>query len=311
MIIVCLQERLVNVLFQYALGRHLALRNNAPLQLDFSTYLAGFGYRKFSPQDLLDLLGYFNLSADMLLPPMKRWFRHIGGLVPPLRKALRWAYEREFNHLTMFREPPLHSTHFFPDVLNLPNNAFLTGFFQNQAYFNAIETTIRADLTINMDRLPLRSLSALVDKIRTTNSVAINVRRGDYLNKYNRALNHVCDLNYYLNAVNVIKERVEQSHFFVVSDDITWCQAHLQTITPVDFVDTRRFRKQAPLLDFYIVSSCRHQLIANSSFSWWGAWLNSNPDKQVIVPNRWFNDPVMSADAMEGLIPSEWIRVAV
>src|SRR5690606_26072631 len=124
---------------------------------------------------------------------------------------------------------------------------------------------------------------------KTTTSVSLHVRRGDYVQLQSAHNFHgVLPLTYYKRAILLLKEKLERFTIFVFSDDLDWVRSNLQAETPVVYVDYRSDDKTAT--DLALMSLCKHNIIANSSFSWWGAWLNRNPGKQVIAPKPWFRD---------------------
>ena len=134
------------------------------------------------------------------------------------------------------------------------------------------------------------------------NSVSIHVRRGDYLNGYYyETLGKICDIAYYQRAIGTIKERVDNPHFYIFSDDPDYVTENL-TIENATFVNFNRGNDSWQ--DMYLMSQCKHNIIANSTFSWWGAWLNNNPQKVVVAPSHWF----ANMDNDEIVLP-EWIRL--
>ena len=148
---------------------------------------------------------------------------------------------------------------------------------------------------------PISSLNKLgyscLESIKKTNSVSLHVRRGDYLNLKNIG---VLDVDYYTKAVEYIRKNVENPTFYIFSDDLEWCKNSLGFLDDFIFVD----RTQTEIGDLKLMSFCRHNIIANSSFSWWSAWLNQNPKKIVIAPKGWLlNDP-----GSNKVILSDWVK---
>jgi hypothetical protein len=136
-------------------------------------------------------------------------------------------------------------------------------------------------------------------------AVSIHVRRGDYVSDAGTNRFHgTCSVDYYHDAVDRISGFAPASHFFVFSDGIDWAKENLRLRQPVTYVDFNDGEKNYE--DLRLMSLCKHHIIANSSFSWWGAWLNPNPDKIVIAPKKWFNDPSINTD---DLIPNSWLRL--
>ena len=141
-------------------------------------------------------------------------------------------------------------------------------------------------------------------EIIATESVSLHVRHGDYVtNADTNSFHGVCSLDYYKNAVSKIKQEMPLP-FFIFSDDIIWAKENLDFIGNMTFIEYNGATPDHE--EMYLMSLCQHNIIANSSFSWWGAWLNQNPNKIIIAPQNWFND--VSLDTKD-LIPNEWIRL--
>ena len=139
--------------------------------------------------------------------------------------------------------------------------------------------------------------------MQQVNAVSVHVRRGDYVNNKNaNAFHGVCSPEYYRKAIELIAKRVDSPKYFVFSDDIEWVKEHIEIPNAV-FVSQKDIADHEELV---LMSKCKHAIIANSSFSWWGAWLNANPNKLVIAPKQWVSDSrVNTVDA----IPAEWVRI--
>ena len=158
---------------------------------------------------------------------------------------------------------------------------FVNGYWQSEKYFESIEDIIR-----NVFTFPEASEQnkAIAREMAASTSVSIHVRRGDYLRYFP---NNVLDEAYYGPAMAYFTERFKDVHFFIFSNDISWCREHLSA-ERISFVDWNT-GKDSPY-DMWLMTQCKHNIIANSSFSWWGAWLNNNPEKIVIAPGRWFDE---------------------
>lgn len=215
--------------------------------------------------------------------------------------------KRNFPHRILFF--PFSDQHhdqapvkFCPQVFANPcKNEYLIGLFQSYKYFDDYRETLLQEYQFDDSRLS-DSTKQVAIKMQQCNSVSIHVRRGDYMNGYYyNLLGKVCDMDYYKRAVNEIKLRVDDPHFFIFSDDKEYVARNLvlDSATYVDFNSGKDSWQ-----DMYLMSCCNHNIIANSTFSWWGAWLNTHKDKIVVAPPRWFND--MEHD---DIIPPEWKRV--
>ena len=178
----------------------------------------------------------------------------------------------------------------------------MLGYWQSEKYFVERSETIRSDFTF---RIPLdvcnRELVATLDR---ANTVSLHIRRGDYANNSKTKATHgLCSLDYYQAAVNYVAERVESPRFFVFSDDIAWAKENLKIKFPCQYIGHNQGTNS--YIDMQLMSLCKHHIIANSSFSWWGAWLNPNVSKIVIAPSRWFAKPTNVHD----LFPPGWVML--
>ena len=177
---------------------------------------------------------------------------------------------------------------------------YLDGYWQTEMYFKSIENTLRDDFRFK----PLAGQKniKLAERIASGSCTSVHVRRGDYLKI--PGLGEVCTPDYYRNALGKLEEIDPGTTLIVFSDDIPFCQDLFPGNKAV-FVDWNRGSDS--WMDMALMSRCRHHIIANSSFSWWGAWLDASPDKMVIAPVKWFSEdaPVTNPD----IYPDPWIRV--
>lgn len=279
-----------NQMFQYAAGRALSILRGVPLRLDVSGF-TGYGLhhgfeleRVFScpvtlaePLDVRAALGWQS----------SRLARRIFA-----RPALRFLRNRHF-----MVEPHFH---YWPGICNVPLPNYLMGYWQSEHYFADVAQTIRTDFTF---RQPMSSRNLeLAGEIGAANAVSLHVRRGDYVSDpRTMATNGVCPLSYFETAIRYISARVDAPHFFVFSDDMDWVRANLNIDHPCRYVDHNRSTES--FNDMRLMSLCRHHIIANSSFSWWGAWLNPRDDKMVIAPKKWFANSNDTRD----LLPIGWV----
>ena len=161
---------------------------------------------------------------------------------------------------------------------------YVSGYFQVGSYYEQIRPFLQKQLYPR--EKPNRKNEEIIQKISSTNSVSLHVRRGDYLGLKN--LHGICDLNYYQKAVNFIERHVENPFFFLFSDDPNWVKENLKLNHPYFIVDINKNEKSP--WDMWLMSLCKHNIIANSSFSWWGAFLNQNEKNITIAPKVWFAD---------------------
>jgi len=286
MITVILKGGLGNILFQYAVGRQVAIKNNTTLRLNLSRYMQK---HDLFARKIIRPLQDFGFTEILYRPPVykKILWRH--GLYLPAADK-KFYHEKEWG--------------FDPKVLELDDGVYLDGYFQSEKYFKDIAPTIRKDLRLKQ---PSFNQATLIykEKITNSNSVGIHIRRGDYLSS---PLHHVCDLNYYLKAITYMRERLTSPQFFVFSDDIEWCLRNIK-LDNGDFVNLKDSKINF-INDFWLLSLCKHTIMPNSTFSWWAAWLNENPDKIVVVPHRWFTKEVLNAKALQDTIPENWVQLA-
>lgn len=178
------------------------------------------------------------------------------------------------------------------------------GFWQSEKYFKDIKDIVRKEFTLKNPRS--QASYSWQKKIEDTeNPVSLHIRRGDYIeDPKTNAYHGVCDISYYKKALEIIEERLGKNiEVFVFSDDIAWAKENLTFIEKINFVSNNSIPDHE---EMYLMSLCRHNIIANSSFSWWGAWLNQNQDKMVIAPKKWNN---RYREEHEDLLPSDWMKI--
>jgi len=193
--------------------------------------------------------------------------------------------------------------HNIRQFLALPDHSYLEGYWGSEKYFKDIENIIRKEFTLK-DK-PDAINQKMISRIKNCDSVSIHIRRGDYIfdektNKYHG----VCNLDYYLKAIALVAKKVKKPYFFIFSDDIRWAKQNLHLKFPCVYVNHNIGKKDYE--DLRLMSNCCHNIIANSSFSWWGAWLNKNKDKIVIAPKKWFTDKSINT---KDLIPKQWLKI--
>ena len=290
MIIVKISEGLGNQMFQYAFGYALSKKNDDVLKLDISGYKTST-LRQYE-------LGSFSIFAERIASK-REW------------KSLKYQHEGIFRRIgRKMRKKPLafantyiKESHFqFEEaVYEINDSVYLDGYWQSEKYFQEYRSDLLRQFTI---KGAIHSESfAYVEKVNDMESISLHVRRGDYVaDAHINSIHGNCELEYYCEAVSVMKAKVKNPHFFVFSDDLSWAKKHLNFINSTTFVE---LGKDVPdYEELYLMSQCKHNIIANSSFSWWGAWLNQNHDRIVVAPKKWFNDPSFNT---VDLIPASWI----
>lgn len=287
-VIVRLEGGLGNQLFQYAAGRSVALATGRDLLLDPSAYredpLRAYQLDRFA------IAARPLASGDV---PFLRLRRSRIGAILPRRVRVEIVREAFPARAPVWPEPGVGSD---------PGTPYLIGYWQSERYFAAVAATIRREVRVNA--APEGRNAELLDDIAARDAVAIHVRRGDYVsNPAATAYHGLCGLDYYRGAIRRLAESVPRPHCFVFSDDLDWVRANLDTGHPTTFVG---HNAETPWEDLRLMAACRHFIVANSSFSWWGAWLGARPGKQVIAPARWFR----ADHGGEGeIVPAEWLRM--
>lgn len=298
MVTVFLRGGLGNQMFQYAIGLSLAKKNNTALALD-TVFLNDrlprprFTYRTYD-LDIFTIKPQFTRISEFsnAVPLPGVWL----GLDFAMTGATFLLGDR-----TVIREKQEGS--FDPAVLNAPRSVFLWGRWQSEKYFRRASSEVRDAFQF---RIPLEAEAAVLAKeVQKTNAISVHVRRGDYAT-FKNVLSHMgsTDLAYYRRALSYIATRVNNPSFFVFSDDIEWCKKKMPQDFPLTFVDPASAGFKGGF-HLQLMSLCKHHIIANSTFSWWGAWLDRNPQKIVVAPRRWY------ADARKGddIVPERWIRL--
>lgn len=292
MIISHLIGGLGNQMFQYAAGRALSLERHVPLYLDvkdFAGYALHNGYE-------LDRI--FNIKAQLAgndeLKKVLGWRAY-----SPIRKKLYRPQLTKLRGNRMFVDTQFSS---WRQINEVPNDCYLMGNWQTEHYFDKVREIVRADFLF---KLPAVGRNAeLAGKINNSTAVSLHVRRGDYVvNPATQAFHGLCSLDYYRRAIDYVTNRVANPEFFIFSDDISWARENLHLEYSCHYVDHNKGDESYN--DMRLMSLCKHHIIANSSFSWWGAWLNSRLDKIVVAPRRW----VLSDFDASDIIPSAWVKI--
>ena len=281
MILVKLQGGLGNQMFQYACGRALSVRLGIPLLLDISFFEAVHD-RTFS-------LNQFNIQARIALED------EITKAKSPLQKAL--DFFRAHKRVVIEK-----GAGFDPKVLLTPDKAYLDGYWQSEKYFLPITNKLLSEFSL---KAPFSSYAAdFARLVGDSNSVSIHIRRGDYVaNPKFAAVHGTLPLAYYEEAMGLIEQKVDNPRYFLFSDDPEWAEEHIRSRHKIDLVSGGSATEGEELS---LMALCQHHIIANSSFSWWGAWLNKKAGKVVIAPKQWFVDPNRS---IPDLIPETWIQL--
>jgi len=293
MIISKLYGGLGNQLFQYALGKHLAVKNKTDLKFDI-TALENMNpditYRKYE-------LHNFNISAFVAsakeIETIKR--DHLKGI----RKSIYWRlqYRKPYYKQNYIKEKAFV---FDSNILSASDNVYLDGYWQSPLYFNNIRDILLEELMPVQTLIESENMYLL--EILNKASVSIHLRRGDYITNFkNKEVYLEIPIGYYNEAIRFIEQKIDNPVFFIFSDDNNWVKNNFNLKNCI-FVEEIN-----PVKSMFLMSNCKHNIIANSTFSWWGAWLNNNNNKIVVSPAHWFakNSGLTSAS----LMPDTWIKL--
>lgn len=281
-----------NQMFQYAAGRSLALRHDTNLILNL------WDLHNSAPHETPRSYALDCFAIRAALRRRVRSRRQLPAAIPAQRRILyraRTLYAR-FDALQQ------DFVAFCPEFFSAPDGTLLIGYWQSEAYFAGHEAQIREEFTLQSP--PLGRNAELLEEIGAATAVSVHVRRGDYVSnpEVNTRIG-VLDEHYFRRAIEAISQRADDVHLIVFSDDQDWCKRHLKGRWPITFAGGS---PNAPSEDLRLMSACRHHVIANSSLSWWGAWLNPRPDKMVVAPKQWFRDPELDSSR---IVPPGWIQL--
>lgn len=290
MIIVKLIGGLGNQMFQYAVGRRAAHINNTKLKLDTTGYEK---QNKITPRkyslDVFNIEENFATKKEINRLKKHNIIQRISSKIYPVFVNKSYVKEKSFN--------------FDPDILNASDNTYLEGYWACEKYFNDVENIIRKEFTFKNQ--PNTISQQTINQIKRCDSVSIHIRRGDYVeDKKTNQTHGICSLDYYRRSIEYIVSKIKNPHLYIFSDDSKWVKqnfkvSYLNTVVDCNF-------KKKDYEDMRLMSKCKHNIIANSSFSWWGAWLNNNKNKIVITPKKWFNNKTIDT---KDLIPQSWIKI--
>ena len=285
MIISSIIGGLGNQMFQYAAGRTLAHLNNTFLKLDVSS----FEENKLRSFDLL----CFNANISFATK------QEVNALLPAHNFEKAFQYISPLKKRSYYREKDFC---FDEKVLRLGKDVYLKGYFQSEKYFLPAKDILKADFTFKKNIL--ESVEEFSMSLKNGNPVSVHIRRGDLeKNPVSAAYHGTLGPDYYRSSIELIRSKIPDAVFYFFSDNIDWVKENLPMPGAV-FVSGKITKNHFE--DLYLMSQCRHNIIANSSFSWWGAWLNNHPEKIVIAPGKWFNNGPKDT---QDIIPEKWYKI--
>ena len=267
MIITRFEGGLGNQLFQYAIGRCLAYKHNTELKF------------------------------DMTIPERGKNSHHAFYRLNNFNVIENFATDEEIKSLKLLREKDVKN---LDEIINAPDNVYLWGYWGNEKYFLEIRDILLREFSLKKSLGKISSIWA--EMIRAAKcSVCVHVRHGDYINYAGRNSFGMIHPEYYFSCVNELKKFYSDITLFIFSDDIEWCKENLKFDVPAKFVEGCEYDFE----EMYLMSLCHHNIIPNSTFSWWGAWLNPNPNKKVFVPDPGRPNAAKGA----GVLPKNWTRI--
>ena len=288
MVITKIKAGLGNQLFQYATGRSLARQLGTKLILDTSEY-SPLSFRQYK-------LNHFGISQPILGPCARSAIRK-------LRR--RWlAPIRLLTHNRgIIRILEDKGRGFDETIFCQGNILYLDGYWQSERYFAGLRETLLAELTLPAPTRP--EAGRMWARMNEEISVCVHIRRGDYIStKDGQTHWATCGLDYYAAAMAYLGQRVACAKFYFFSDDPDWVQANFAPAASRVIVSGQV--TGSDIEDFCLMMNCRHFIIANSTFSWWAAWLGKGPDKIVIAPRHWYRSEKFTD---KDLIPDRWVRL--
>lgn len=276
MVIIQVEGGLGNQMFQYALYCSFA-EKGVKAKLDISKFNNDSLHNGYELEKIFGLNASYSSKTERGIVKSVSKILHVLFKHPYKEKQdWQWMYYKEVNEIKF---------------------GFLKGYWQSEKYFSGIQDTIREKFTFPVLQDDRNKVT--LEKINNSNSVSVHIRRGDYITD-----GRSCSLgmDYYINAIALMNEKITEPVYFIFSDDMQWVKENIKE-SRVYFIDWNKGKDS--YIDMQLMSCCKHNIIANSSFSWWGAWLNKNPGKQVITPNKWMPQLEPGAD----IIPGDWVAL--
>lgn len=280
-----------NQLFQYAFGRLLAFRKKTDLHLDYYDQITR---KDCDGVNLTKITDVFNLPVRLSVGKMRKNLVERFGLS---------AADQLFTKIYLKTRCVIseNTNGYCHKEINTNKNIYLIGYWQSEDYFADIKELIKKEYKFKIEKHA--SNLEIYKNIVSQNSVGIHIRGKDYLVNpiYGR-----CDVSYYLNAIELIQKTNPDLQVFIFTDDLDYVNQNFQPLLKFSEIVNVQTKFTQDTLELLLMSKCRHNIICNSSFSWWGAWLNNNPDKIIIAPKKWYTDPYYSS---EKLIPAGWHKI--
>jgi hypothetical protein len=287
-----------NQLFQYATALCIAIKNNAQLKIILDKQ---FSLVKFKDEFRLD---YLNVNYELAIEDEYKSMMNSNDKINLFYKILRkLKFTSKYNKKSHINDSDGHKPE--SKIINAQSPCYIDGWCVKEIYFSEIRNKL---INIFSYKYELSDNSKLLlNKITNSNSVSIHLRRGDYLNASN--FFNQLDFNYYIKAIEILNSTSKNNIFYVFSDDIEWVKLNFKMNVEFNFVELNVDDKiKLDMEEFFLMKSCRHQIIANSSFSWWAAYLNDNKEKKVVYPKKWYsNKKWQKSYESHPFSPKEWV----
>lgn len=281
-----------NQMFEYAFGRALSLKKKTSLLLDYYSQIIR---NDFDGENLTKITEAFDLPVKLHVGKTRktllcnRNFAFLDRLIMGVELKTKCVVTED-NYERVQKE------------IEKSKNIYLAGYWQSENYFIDAKDVVREDFKFKIER-EIRTLD-LCKEITGTNSVGLHIRGNDYVNHH---LYEKCDVKYYLDAIDIISKTKSKLKFFIFTDDIDNIHGDYKELLPFSKIVNVETSFNPDIVDLLLMSKCKHNIVCNSSFSWWGAWLNNNAGKIVIAPKKWFKkNPRYSS---EYIIPADWLKI--
>lgn len=280
-----------NQMFQYSIGVILQLENNIKVKFDlefFKIKEEKEGYKKRN----LDL-DIFDIRIKELTKQERNFLLGSGKSIA--FKKILYGWPVYFNE---------SEVGYISDWRVIRKNTYFAGYFQKYEFYKGYENILMETFKFNTKKISQKALE-ISNRIGEENSVSIHIRRGDYVNdKITKSVFFHLDMEYYYDAMSILSQMFNNLKFYVFSDDTHWVVKNFSPIKGIyEIVELNN--SENPWEDMYLMTKCKHNIIANSTFSWWGAFLNQNPFKKVIAPKNWYYDMNKNQIAMK-IYPENW-----
>ena len=283
-----------NQLFQYAIARSMSLKFNTDLKFDITS----FQWDELREFELTNFNVFGGIASESEIQKVK-------SFGPTLKNRIKYKLINKKIPYYLFSNIKEKGFDYNTDIELLDNkNIYLDGYWQSERYFIKYRSFLLNEISLK-NKLSKVSVQyqKLIEQIK--NSVSLHVRRGDYIkNSETNTFHGVCDIEYYKKSINYMLQYLNNPTFFIFSDDKEYVKEVFSTIPNCIIVNGVKVDVE----ELFLMSYCKHNITANSSFSWWGAWLNKNESKIVISPKKWFANLDMQNQTND-LIPSDWLKI--